>query len=61
MSAGIRPSSDKPAEEYYFQPWWVKEAIRVADVVSKADLTLLSEKDVVSLKKVAETLKDVLL
>jgi hypothetical protein len=54
MSSGIRPSSDKPAVDYYFQPWWVREVFRFAEIIQTTDLTVLNERDVKSLAKAAK-------
>jgi len=56
MSSGVRPSSDKPAEDYYFQPWWAKEFIRIVEIMEKADLARLSEKDTKAMTKAAASL-----
>ena len=58
MSAGIRPSSDAPVDNYYYQPWWVREAIRTTEILRKVDLTFLSAKDVDSLHDLRAALEE---
>ena len=58
MSAGIRPSSDAPVDNYYYQPWWVREAIRTTEILQKLDLTFLSKRDVESLNELRKALEE---
>ena len=58
MSAGIRPSSDKPVDNYYYQPWWVAEAARTTQVLRKIDLAFLSEKDKKTLHELRKALEE---
>lgn len=60
MSTGIRPSSDKPVEEYYFQPWWVREFGAISEIATHADLSKLSDKDMGILRKTRDTLIELL-
>ena len=56
----IRPSSDKPLAEYYIQPWWVRDLIRLGSIGSNSDLAVLSPKDIKAMVSVVESLKEVL-
>ena len=58
--SGIRPSSDKPVDNYYYQPWWVAEAIRTTQILRKVDLTALNAKDVNSLHELKRALEETL-
>ena len=57
---GIRPSADKPVDNYYYQPWWVAEAIRTTYILRKVDLTVLSKKDIDSLHELRKALEETL-